>query len=94
MFNESYLDIAFLCPNPAHLTANGRWDGARSRGGSGIEPARFVGLPIQCLGMAETVGIGEAAKMLGISTDTLTPESFSSLRNAYENESRNALLPL
>jgi molybdopterin-binding protein len=32
-------------------------------------------LPIQCLGMAKaegkTVGIGEAAKMLGVSTDTL-----------------------
>jgi molybdopterin-binding protein len=27
--------------------------------------------PIQCLGMSRTVGMGEAAKLLGVSTDTL-----------------------
>ncbi len=60
---------------------------ATSAGSSFLSVPTFVS--IMCARSKNCVSVAP-----GIRTETVTPLSFSSLRSAYENESRNALLPL
>src|SRR3954471_2537945 len=58
------------CWPPSSTRSSTAAGGAPSSGSSRASADEV--LPIHCLGMAaETVGIGEAAKLLGVSTDTL-----------------------